>query len=303
MALDSWREGPTKSAITDFVGRVVAAGKDFVPVEERVAVFDNDGTLWVEKPAYIQLDFLLRRMREQVAADPSLTDNPAYQAAADGDLAWFGDVVTRHYNGDDSGLKVLGPALFSAYAGMPVQDHAAKVGAFFAEATHPGLNRPYTTCGYVPMVELLRYLEDNGFTNYIVSGGGRDFMRPITQTMYGIPPERVVGTAMGLEFADGHVHTTSTLEFLDDGPVKPVRIWSRTGRRPIFAAGNSNGDIEMLQYSQAGTQPSMQLLVRHDDAEREFDYIAGAEKSLDLAAAGGWTVTSIKNDWTRVFAD
>ena len=114
MALDSWREGPTKSAITDFVGRVVAAGKDFVPVEERVAVFDNDGTLWVEKPAYIQLDFLLRRMREQVAADPSLTDNPAYQAAADGDLAWFGDVVTRHYNGDDSGLKVLGPALFSA---------------------------------------------------------------------------------------------------------------------------------------------------------------------------------------------
>ena len=123
-------------------------------------------------------------------------------------------------------------------------------------------------------------------------------MRPITTAMYGIPPERVVGTAMGLAFADGDVHTTSTLEFLDDGPVKPVRIWSRIGRRPIFAAGNSNGDIEMLQYTDG-----FRLLVQHDDAEREFDYVTGAEKSLELAKAGGWTVASIKNDWARVFAD
>jgi phosphoglycolate phosphatase-like HAD superfamily hydrolase len=297
--LDSWNDGPTKSAIVDFVGRAVA---DVQP-EERIAVFDNDGTLWVEKPAYIQLDFLLRRMREQVAEDPALSDNAAYKAAADGDLAWFGDVVTKHYNGDDSGLKILGPAIFSAYAGLPVEEHAAKVRAFFSDGTHPSLNRPYTACGFAPMVELLRYLEANGFTNYIVSGGGRDFMRPVTGSMYGIPPERVVGTAMGLEFADGDVHTTSTLEFLDDGPVKPVRIWARTGRRPIFAAGNSNGDIEMLQYATHGDRPSMGLLVLHDDAEREFDYVAGAEKSLELAKSSGWAVASIKNDWATVFRD
>jgi phosphoglycolate phosphatase-like HAD superfamily hydrolase len=296
--LGSWKDGPTKSAIVDFVGRAVAE----VPPEERIAVFDNDGTLWVEKPAYIQLDFLLRRMREQAAADAALMDNPPYRAAAEGDLAWFGDAVTKHYNGDDSGLKLLAPALFSAYAGLPVEDHAATVRAFFDDATHPTLNRPYTACGYAPMVELLRYLEDNGFTNLIVSGGGRDFMRPITPSMYGIPPERVVGTSMGLEFADGHLKTTSTLEFLDDGPVKPVRIWARTGRRPIFAAGNSNGDIEMLQYTTAGPGPSMGLLVLHDDADREFDYVAGAEKSLELAKTNGWAVASIKNDWNTVFA-
>jgi phosphoglycolate phosphatase-like HAD superfamily hydrolase len=295
--LQSWTDGPTKAAIVDFVGRAVAD----VPPEERVAVFDNDGTLWAEKPAYIQLDFLLRRMRQQVTEDPSLKDNAAYKAAADGDLAWFGDVVTKHYNGDDSGLKILGPALFSAYAGLSVEEHAAKVREFFSDGTHPTLGVPYTACGYAPMVELLRYLEANGFTNYIVSGGGRDFMRPITGSMYGIPPERVVGTAMGLEFADGEVRTTSTLEFLDDGPVKPVRIWARTGRRPIFAAGNSNGDIEMLQYATHGDRPSLAMLVLHDDADREFDYVAGAEKSLELAKSNGWTVTSIRTDWTTVF--
>jgi phosphoglycolate phosphatase-like HAD superfamily hydrolase len=296
--LASWTDGPTKSAIVDFVGCAVAE----VAPEDRVAVFDNDGTLWVEKPAYVQLDFLLRRMREQVAADPSLKDNPAYRAAAEGDLAWFGDVVTKHYNGDDSGLKILGPALFSAYEGLTVEEHAAKVRAFFEDGTHPTLNRPYTSCGYAPMVELLRYLEANGFTNLIVSGGSRDFMRPVTGSMYGIPPERVVGTAMGLQFADGDVRTTSTLEFLDDGPVKPVRIWARTGRRPIFAAGNSNGDIEMLQYATHGVGPSLGLLVLHDDAEREFDYVAGAEKSLELAAQQGWAVASIEKDWTTVFS-
>jgi hypothetical protein len=152
------------------------------------------------------------------------------------------------------------------------------------------------------MVELLRYLEGNGFTNYVVSGGGRDFMRPITGSMYGIPPERVVGSSVGLIYQNGQVSTTSEPEFLDDGPIKPVRIWSRIGRRPIFAAGNSNGDIEMLQFSQAGPLPSLQLMVLHDDADREFDYVTGAEKALDLAKTHGWVVPSMKNDWTTVFA-
>jgi hypothetical protein len=151
------------------------------------------------------------------------------------------------------------------------------------------------------MVELLRHLEANGFTNYIVSGGGRDFMRPVTGSMYGIPPERVIGSSVGLIYQNGTLITTAQPEFLDDGPIKPVRIWARTGRRPILAAGNSNGDIEMLEYTQAGTAPSLQLLVLHDDAEREFDYVAGAEKALDRAEAKGWTVTSMREDWAEVF--
>jgi phosphoglycolate phosphatase-like HAD superfamily hydrolase len=295
--LDSWHDGPTKSAIVDFVGRAAA-----LPPEQRVAVFDNDGTLWVEKPAYVQLDFLVRRLAEQAAADPALADNAPYRAAASGDLAWFGDAVTKHYNGDDSAFKLLAGAIFSAYQGLTVEEHAARVKAFFDTASHPTLNRPYTRCGYTPMVDLLRYLEANGFNNYIASGGGRDFMRPVTGAMYGISPERVIGSSVGLDFVDGHLKTTNRPEFLDDGPVKPVRIWGRTGRRPIFAAGNSNGDIEMLQFATSGPGPSLGLLVLHDDAEREFDYVAGAERSLDEAKARGWTVVSIRNDWVSVFA-
>ncbi|QLL05630.1 HAD family hydrolase [Mycobacterium vicinigordonae] len=296
--LESWNDGPTKSAIVDFVDRV----NNEVASEERVAVFDNDGTLWVEKPAYVQLDFLVRRLAEQAAADPSLADRQPYRAAAAGDLGWFGDAVTKHYNGDDSAIKVVAGGILSAYLGSTVDEHAARIGTFFDQATHPTLNRPYTACGYRPMVELLRYLQDNGFTNYIVSGGGRDFMRPVTTAMYGVPPERVVGTAVGLDFADGQLRMNSTLEILDDGPTKAVQIWDRVGRRPIFAAGNSNGDIEMMQYATAGRHPSMCLLVRHDDADREFDYTAGAEKVIDEAAQRGWTVASIRDDWNTVFA-
>jgi phosphoserine phosphatase len=283
--------------VVDFVARV----NTDVPPEQRVAVFDNDGTLWCEKPAYIQLDFLVRRLAEQATADPSLKDRQTYKAAADGDLAWFGDAVTKHYNGDDSAMKVLAGGILSAYAGLTVEEHAERVKNFFAEGTHPTLGRPYTECGYVPMVELLRYLESNGFTCYIASGGGRDFMRPVAGAMYGIPPERVIGSSVGLDFVDGHLRTTSTPEFLDDGPVKPVRIWGRTGRRPILAAGNSNGDIQMLQHAAAGPGPSLCMLVLHDDDEREFAYTAGAEKSLEQASTDGWTVVSMRNDWTTVF--
>jgi phosphoserine phosphatase len=171
----------------------------------------------------------------------------------------------------------------------------------FADATHPTLDRAYTACGYAPMVELLRYLEAHGFTNYIASGGGRDFMRPVTAQMYGIPPERVIGSSVGLDFTDGNLVTTSRPEFLNDGPVKAVRIWGRTGRRPIFAAGNSNGDIEMLQFTDATPGESLSMLVRHDDAEREFDYIAGAERALGLAAECGWVVASMRDEWARIF--
>ena len=290
--LESWHDGPTKAAIVDFVERVVT---DVAP-EERVAVFDNDGTLWCEKPMYVQLDFLLRRFKEQADTDASLRDRQPYQAAYTGDLGWLGDAVTKHYQGDDADFKLLLAAVLSAHHAITVEEHASRVDAFFAEARHPTLERPYTSCGYAPMVELLRYLEDNGFTNYIVSGGGRDFMRPVTWQMYGIPRERVVGSSVGLRFEDSDVYTTAEPEFLDDGPMKPVRLWSRIGRRPILAAGNSNGDIEMLQFTRG-----LKLLVRHDDAAREFDYVSGTERALAEAETSDWTVVSMRSDWTTVF--
>lgn len=301
--MTSWRDGPTTSAIREFVDRVSTDGPDYVEPEARVAVFDNDGTLWVEKPAYVQLDFLVRRLAQQAAADASLLDRQPYLAAASGDLQWFSDAVTRHYEGDDSQLKVLAAGVLSAYQGLTVDQHAAQVRAFFAEARHPSLDRPYTACGYAPMVELLGYLQAHGFTNYIVSGGGRDFMRPVSVQMYGVPPERVIGSSVGLDFADGQLFTSARPEVLNDGAAKAVRIWGRTGRRPIFAAGNSNGDIEMLQFAGGGSGPALSVLVGHDDGRREFAYTAGAQRALDLAADAGWAVASMRDEWTTVFGD
>jgi phosphoglycolate phosphatase-like HAD superfamily hydrolase len=300
--LASWEDGPTKSAIVDFVSRVTTDGPDFVAPEARVAVFDNDGTLWCEKPAYIQLDFIVRRLAEKAREDASLAAQQPYQAALAGDLQWFGAAITRHYQGDDSALKVLTGAVMSLHASMTVEEHAAKVSAFYAEAEHPTLGRRYQNCTYAPMVELLRYLEAHDFTCYIVSGGGRDFMRPITGSIYGIPPERVVGSAQGLKFAeadgDGDLLIQPALDIFDDGPEKPVRIWSRIGRRPILAAGNSNGDDEMLMYCRG-----LRLLVLHDDGDREFDYTAGAERALEHADKFGWTVVSMRGDWATVFSE
>ena len=303
--MDMWNDGPTKAAILDFVERVTTQGPDFVEPEARVAVFDNDGTLWCEKPMYIQLDFIVRRLAERAATDASLADQQPYAAAVSGDLNWFGGAITKHYQGDNADLKVMAAAVMSLHESMVVEDHAALVSAFFAEAAHPTLGRPYLSCVYTPMVELLRYLETHDFTNYIVSGGGRDFMRPITGSIYGIPPERVVGSSQGLKFdgAEGHGNLLiqPALDVFDDGPEKPVRIWNRIGRRPILSAGNSNGDDEMLMYSGRPGKAALRLLVLHDDAEREFDYTAGAERALEHASQYGWSVVSMKNDWTTVF--
>ena len=299
--LNTWNDGPTKSAIVDFVQRVTRhSSSDFVAPDARVAVFDNDGTLWCEKPMYIQLDFLVRRFAEQAKADPSLREREPYKGAYQGDLKWLADAVTKHNQGDDSDLKPLVAAILSAHATITVEEHRARVEAFFRDGKHPTLGRPYMSCGYRPMVELLRYLEVNGFTNFIVSGGGRDFIRPVTGMLYGIPPEQVVGSSVGLKHSDGNLFTTAQPEFLDEGPVKPVRLWSRIGRRPTVAAGNSNGDIEMLEYTDTPATPSLQLLILHDDADREFAYTAGAEKALEMADQNGWTVVSMRNDWTTV---
>ena len=268
-------------------------------------MFDNDGTLWCEKPMPIQLDFILRRLAEMAESQPELRERQPWKAAYERDYGWLGALVAEHYAGDDSNVKVLGAGVLAAYEGMSVEDFEAQSDDFLRSAQHPSLGRGYLECAYAPMVELLRYLESFGFSNYIVSGGGRDFMRPISMDVYGVPRERVVGSSAVLAYAsDEHGGTlthTAAPEYLDDGPQKPIRIWSRTGRRPLLAAGNSNGDVPMLDFTRHEDKPTLRLLVLHDDEEREFAYTTGAEQALERADQMAWTVVSVKQDWTTVF--
>ena len=306
--LASWNDGPALAAIGEFVGRVTDEGSpDFVASEERVAVFDNDGTLWCEKPMPIELGFILQRLAAMAEQDPGLRDRQPWKAAYDRDYGWLGDVITKHYHGDDSDVKVLMGGLLQAFAGMDVQDYQAAAHRFLHEGRHPTLDRAFHQCGYRPMIDLLQYLAANGFTNYIASGGDRDFMRPVTQRIYDIPSERVIGSTNALRYEPnehgGSIVYLAEPDYFDDGPVKPVRIWSRIGRRPILAGGNSNGDIPMLAFAGGPSRPGLRLLVLHDDPEREFDYVAGAERSLEQARAEGWTVVSIRRDWATVFDD
>ncbi len=306
--LSSWNDGAPKRAIVDFVERVTdEGGEEYVPRAERVAVFDNDGTLWCEKPMPVELGFVLKRLAEMAEKDSELRDRQPWKAAYERDYAWLGDVVTKHYHGDDSDVKVLFGGLLQAFDGMSVEEYAVAAHEFLHDQQHPTLGRAFRDCGYLPMVQLLGYLEANGFTTYIASGGDRDFMRPVTESIYGIPAERVVGSSSGLRYLEdedgGNVVYQAAMDVFDDGPIKPVRIWSRIGRRPLVAAGNSNGDIQMLQYAGGRSRPALRLLVLHDDDQREFAYTIGAEASLEQAEQQGWTIVSIKNDWATVFAD
>jgi phosphoglycolate phosphatase-like HAD superfamily hydrolase len=301
--LPSWRDGATRQAILDFVA-AVTEGPDAVPEAERVAVFDNDGTLWTEKPMPTQLHFIVQQWAAAAKADPSLAEKQPYKAAATGDLAWLGGAVDKHYGGDESDLKVMIGAILASSAHESVEDYDAAVAAFYRDAQHLTLHRPYSAATYQPMVELLRHLEAHGFTCYIVSGGDRDFMRPMTQSYYGIPPEHVIGSALGLEYDEGanQVRYGTTFQFMDDGPEKPIRIWSRIGRRPLLAGGNSNGDVQMLRFVQ-GHPRSLSLLVHHDDDTGRGDapYDKGAEGALAAAGDLGFTVVSVKDDWSTVF--
>jgi phosphoserine phosphatase len=291
-SLPSWRDTPTRAAIVEFA----QGAAQEVPPEKRVAVFDNDGTLWCEKPMPIELGFILERLAEMAKKDESLRGKQPWKAAHEQDHGWLGGVITKHYAGDDSDVKVLLGGILKAFEGTTVEDYETSAGAFVRQGQHPSLGRTFGECAYAPMIELLDYLEANGFTNYIASGGDRDFMRPITHEIYGIPPERVIGSSNGLRYEGGTITYLAEPDVFDDGPTKPVRIWSRVGRRPILAVGNSNGDVPMLEWADG-----LRLLVLHDDAEREFDYAAGAEQALETAKAEGWTVVSVKDDWTTVF--
>jgi phosphoserine phosphatase len=301
-ALASWRDGVARKTIVEFVEQTLSDG---VPVEERVAVFDNDGTLWCEKPMPIQLDFILRRLVEMAEGSPELRSRQPWKAAYERDYGWYADLMAEHYAGDDANVRTLGAGVLAAYQGMSVEEFEEKSEAFLRSSSHPTLGRGYLETAYIPMVELLRYLAENGFTNYIASGGGRDFMRPISQDVYGIGRERVIGSSAALDYVrderGGTISHKAEADYLDDGPQKPIRIWSRTGRRPVLAAGNSNGDIPMLDFTQHADKPFLRLLVVHDDADREFAYTSGAEHALDAARTRGWTSVSIKDDWLTVF--
>jgi phosphoglycolate phosphatase-like HAD superfamily hydrolase len=301
--LPSWRDGATRQAILDFVD-AVSTGADAIPIAERVAVFDNDGTLWAEKPMPVELHYVVEKWAAAARAEPALAEQQPYTSASTGDLSWLGNALDKHYAGDDADLKLMLAALLRTTLDESVDDYQSAVTAFYREAKHQTLGRAYSGTVYQPMIELLRHLEAHQFTCYIVSGGDRDFMRPMTQDYYGIPPERVIGTAVGLRYdaESNDVRYGASLGFLDDGPEKPVRIWSRIGRRPVLAAGNSNGDIPMLRYVQKHPR-SLSLLVHHDDDTDRGDqpYDKGAKQALRAAATSRFTVVSVRNDWTSVF--
>ena len=286
--LPSWKEGAAKRAILEFVRSVCEPGESFVLASERVAAFDNDGTLWCEKPMYVQGYFLMARWKEMVEADPSKAKEQPYKALVEKDQEWLAHALDH--------VPELIKGVTEAYDGISVEEFEQAVREFFAASKHPALGVPYTQVGYRPMIELIEFLEASEFMVYVCSAGGRDFMRPVTAQLYGIPRQRVIGSATTLEYRDGRLLRTRGVEQpIDEGPGKPVHIWTRTGRKPLLAGGNADGDVPMLESARFG------LLIRHDDAEREFAYDAGAEHALAEAAERGWTVVSMKNDFQTVF--
>lgn len=307
MTLESWTDETAKRAIRNFVRRVTTRDSpEFVEPAARIAVFDNDGTLWAEKPIPVEVSFILQRLAAMAAEEPSLRERQPWKAAYRGEYDWLGHAVTRHHQGDDDDARRLIAATLQAFAGMSVESYARASAEFLEHARHPMLNRRLRDCVYLPMCELLRYLEAHGFINYIASGGDRDFMRVVTESIYGVPPERVIGSSSALGYSEaaegGSIVYLAKLDVFDDGSAKPARIWSRIGRRPILACGNSDGDVQMLQFAGGPDRPALRVLLSHDDEAREFSYTTGAEKSRELARSKGWVIVSMKKDWKRIFA-
>ena len=298
--LPSWNDGPAKQAIVAYVAKTTTPGASFVPTAERIAVFDNDGTLWSEQPVYNQIAYTFARAAHMVAKDPSLRQTPAFAAIASGDRAAIAKL----------GEKDLLEVAAAVQAGLTPQEHQALARAWLTSARHPRFDRPYATLGYQPQIELMSYLRQAGFRVYIVSGGDVDFMRAYAEEAYGVPPEQVIGTSLKTKFElkDGHPVLTylPELQSFDDGAGKPSNIALEIGRAPLIAVGNSDGDQQMLEYSAASARPNLQVLVHHDDADREYAYdraspIGKLDKALDEASARGWTVVSMKSDWKTIF--
>jgi phosphoglycolate phosphatase-like HAD superfamily hydrolase len=299
--LPSWNEGPTKQAITQFVAAITDAnGADYVEPGERIAVFDNDGTLWAEQPLYFQLLFALDRVRAMAPEHPEWREQHPFKAILTDDREAL------------SGLSEhdIVQIVMATHAGMTVKEFGGQVADWLTTARHPRFDQPFTQMAYQPMLELLDYLRANEFKTFIVSGGGVDFIRVFTEQVYGIPPEQVVGSVgvTRFELRDGKAVLVKEpdIEFVDDKEGKPVGINQFIGRRPIAAFGNSDGDLAMLQYTAGGEGLRLMALVHHDDAEREWAYdrdssIGRLDKALDEARDRGWTVISMKNDWQKIF--
>lgn len=299
--LPSWNPGAAKTAIIDFVAAVTTdGGPEHVPVEQRIAVFDNDGTLWVEQPIYTQLAFALDRVRALAPQHPQWATEQPFKAAIENDR----QVLAA------SGYEGIIKLVMASHAGMTTDAFAATVSDWLAGARHPRFRQPYTRLVYQPMLELMDYLRGNGFKTYIVSGGGVEFMRPWTEAVYGVPPQQVIGSSIKtvFEIRDGtpELVRLPEIQFIDDKAGKPVGINTFIGRRPIAAFGNSDGDLQMLQWTTLAPGRRFGLIVHHDDGEREYAYdrdspVGRLDKALDAAPASGWTVVSMKRDWAAVF--
>jgi hypothetical protein len=300
--LPSWNEGSVKKSITEFVSRVTTqGGAAFVPVEQRIATFDNDGTLWCEQPVYFQVAFAFDRVKAMAPQHPEWKTTQPFKAILDKDMK----ALTA------AGEKGLLQIMTVTHTGITTDEFSKIVLDWTASARHPRFNRPYIELVYQPMLELLSYLRANGFKTFIVSGGGIEFMRPWVAKVYGIPPEQVVGSSGEVKFqfgADGkpELMKLAKIEFVDDGPGKPIGINRFIGRRPIFAFGNSDGDLQMLQWTAAGEGARFAGLVHHTDGMREYAYdrqsrVGKLDKALDEATAKGWPVVDMKQDWKTVF--
>jgi phosphoglycolate phosphatase-like HAD superfamily hydrolase len=302
--LPSWNSGPAKQAILDFVAKVTDPdSKEFVPVPERLAVFDNDGALWPENPMPFQLAFALDELKRRLPDEPAWKDDPMVQAALAGDLP---TLLADHYKGIFHIIDLTG-------SGMATEDFSDRVRAWFATAKHPRFDRPYDQLAYQPMLEVLAFLRANGFKTCIVSGGGADFMRVFAERVYGIPPEQVIGsnTRTVFELRDSGPVLVKTMKdlFIDDKSGKPVAIHQFLGRRPIACFGNSDGDKAMLEYTTINNpHPSFGLIVHHTDANREYAYDSSPKSSGKLVEAladapkRGWIVVDMKTDWEKIFA-
>lgn len=299
--LSSWNDGPARDAIIGFVAEITdEAAPTFVAPEARVAVFDNDGTLWSEQPMYVEMAFTIDRVKALAPQHPEWKNEQPFKAVLEGDVE--GIAAT-----DQHGLHEL---LFATHSGVTTDELTTLVKDWLATARHPELDRPYTECVYQPMLELLAYLHANAFKTFIVSGGGLEFMRAWTEPVYGIPPEHVVGTRLETRFAirDGVpvLVLLPEIDLLDDKQGKPKGIHAHIGRRPILAFGNSDGDRQMLEWTTIGRTPALGLILHHTDATREVAYdrssrIGHLEVALDEAPSRGWVVVDMKNDWRRVF--
>jgi phosphoglycolate phosphatase-like HAD superfamily hydrolase len=300
--LPSWNGGPAKTAIVEFVEAVTTeGGVNYVPPDARIATFDNDGTLWAEQPIYFQFAFALDRIKALAPQHPEWQDTQPFKAVLEGDPQALAA----------SGEKGLLEIIAATHAGMTTDEFSATVADWLATARHPRFDRPYTELVYQPMLELLAYLRESGFKTFIVSGGGVEFMRVFAERVYGIPPEQVVGSSGVVRLETGPdgrpvLMKEGKVEFVDDGPGKPVGINRFIGRRPVMAFGNSDGDLQMLQWTTAGDGPRLGLIVHHTDAEREWAYdrdshVGKLDQALDQADADGWTVVDMKNDWKTIF--